>query len=96
MPHRFLLDESVRSFHQRSHRQKLGHQKVNFEPTDSGANVEVVRAKGSPWRVKMTLHHELQMVSPWRAWMEIANQGGRVQELADELIGKLLSQEKNP
>jgi hypothetical protein len=67
-------------------------QSLGFESTTSGANVEVVRSKGDPWRVKMN-KEGLRRVSPWRAWVEIANVGGRTQELADELIEKLLKKD---
>ncbi len=68
--------------------------RAGFESTESGANVEFVRSKGNPWRVKMTEAEGLQRVSPWRAWVEIASSGGRTQELADEFIEKLLKEDE--
>jgi len=63
---------------------------IGLESADSGANVEIVSSKGNPWRIKMNDKEGFQRVSRWRAWVEIANIGGRTQELADEFIDKLL------
>lgn len=55
-----------------------------FEETESGANVELIRAESDPWQVHMT-RHGLPRVSPWRAWLEVATVKGRTEELADAL-----------
>ncbi len=60
-----------------------------FERTEEGANVELVRSKGDPWRVNMN-RDNLQRVSSWRAWLEISSIGGRTQELADALLDDLI------
>ena len=64
---------------------------LGLERTEEGVNVEFVASKGNPWRV----HREqegLAKISPTRAWLEIAEMGGRVQELADALLLKLEEQ----
>ena len=61
---------------------------TGFELTSEGANVEYLQAKDDPWRVNMEIQ-DLPKVSPWRAWVEIANAGGRTKELADELLSDL-------
>ncbi len=61
---------------------------VGFELTGEGANVEILQAKDDPWRVNMETQ-DLPMVSPWRAWVEVANASGRTKELADELLNDL-------
>ena len=64
---------------------------TGFERTDSGVNVEFVRTKESSWLVHLR-KGDLPMVSPWRAWREIAKAKGRTEELATELITDLEKQ----
>lgn len=64
---------------------------LGLERAEEGVNVEFVASKEDPWRV----HREqdsLAKVSPARAWLEIAEMSGRVQELADALLLKLEEQ----
>lgn len=63
-------------------------QGIGFQTTDEGANVEFTQCKEDPWQVYMN-HEEIPRVSKWRAWLEIANTGGRTQELADALLAEL-------
>jgi hypothetical protein len=58
---------------------------IGFEPTTAGANVELVQAKHSPWRIHMRTTDDIRRVSPWRAWIEVSQAEGRTQELAEAL-----------
>ena len=57
--------------------------------TREGANVELVRVKDDPWRVHRCTQEDIPMVSPWRAWLEIAGIKGRTEELASALFTDL-------
>ena len=62
---------------------------TGWEETHDGANVELVRAKDDPWRVHRRPEGDIPMVSPWRAWLEIAVIKGRTEELASALFTQL-------
>lgn len=61
---------------------------TGWEETQEGANVELAYAKDDPWRVHRQ-EKEVPMVSPWRAWLEIAAIKGRTEELASALFTEL-------
>ncbi len=64
---------------------------LGLEKTDEGANIEFVRSKDDPWCVHRS-EEGLPKVSKARAWMEIAEMGGRTQELAEGLLKELEEQ----
>lgn len=61
---------------------------AGVEEIAEGVNLEIVQAKGDPWR-----HHRdisaLPQLSPWRAWLEVSAASGRVGELAETLLKRL-------
>jgi hypothetical protein len=62
--------------------------KIGFQPTDSGANVELYQAKRDPWSVH-SQYDGIPRVSRWRAWCEIAKTQGRTHELAEAMFSDL-------
>lgn len=63
-------------------------QSLGFERTAEGVNLEFVQSKEDVWRVHRR-SDGLPRVSKARAWREIAEVGGRTQELADALLAEL-------
>ncbi len=61
---------------------------LGFERTEEGANLEFVTSKDDPWRVHRN-SEGAPKVSKARAWIEIADRGGRTEELADALLQEL-------
>lgn len=64
-------------------------ERIGFQPTGEGANVEFLKSKQDPWQVNMNIAENPPRVSKWRAWLEVAHASGRTQELADALISEL-------
>lgn len=61
---------------------------AGFEQTEEGANIELATAKEDPWRVHLDTRI-VSIVSKWRAWLEISEATGRMQELAEALLADL-------
>jgi hypothetical protein len=66
------------------------HRDVPFELDQAveGANIEICQSKDDGWMIHMDRNRNL--LSKWRAWVEVSHEQGRTKELADAILTELI------